>query len=63
MIAITVVIVSWHVQYNCVGYCQHDHAMLRVAWHGNIWEKDEGYIHNENWTPLKKVRGELAAIG
>jgi hypothetical protein len=32
--------------------------MLRVVWHGNIWGKDEGYIHNENWTPLEKFRGE-----
>ena len=44
--------------YDRVGYCNYDHAMLRVAWHGNIWGPDGGYIHNENWTPLKKFRGE-----
>ena len=49
--------------YDRDDYYKDDHAMLRVAWHEHIWGKDEGYIHNENWTPLKKFRGELAAIG
>jgi hypothetical protein len=32
--------------------------MLRVAWHGNIWEKNEGYVHKEKLDSLKKFRGE-----
>ena len=58
IIAITVAIVSWHVYMIVLVIVKHDHAMLRVAWHGNIWEKNGGYVHNENLDSLKKFRGE-----